>query len=820
VFVTVGTQRRESGAHYTPRELTQEIVLHALEPIVYEGVAAGLPRSEWRLKSARELLALKVCDIAMGSGAFLVQVCRFLADRLVEAWELEAAGLSGRGRVVRVLPDGSLSRAKPEEAVLSADVVERSIEARRLVAERCLYGVDINPLAVEMAKLSLWLVTLSKDKPFTFLDHALREGDSLLGASCNQIYYWNLDLSVAERVDYQRESSLYNLQGNLKVLIELRRKLIDMPSYSLEEQKEKKEFLETKIEPLVTDIAPAANHLVWVHLTDLTNKKEQQKLYERIKLLFAKLENISDRDTALLAKVIEKYKTFHWELEFPEVFVGGGFDAIVGNPPFMGGSKITGFLGTPFRDYLVDWIALGRKGNADLCAYFFLRARGLLKAGGTFGLVATNTIAQGDTREIGLDELAKSAVFYRAVPSRPWPGTAALEVAYVWGIVGQWANEFVLNEQMVKEITPFLTVPGLTAGNPYKLKANSNLSFLGSKIYGQGFVLETDEAKILIEKDPKNKNILFPYLNGQDLNTNPDQSPSRWVINFFDWPLDAEHDNPKNPKGKPYAVDYPDCFEIVKEKVKPERDKNKRKIRRERWWQYGEICPALYESIAERDRVLVCARVTKNLMLDFVDTNHVFNEMLIVFNETKKSFFALLQSSIHDAWAWQNCSTLGAGMRYTPSDCFETFPFPNPTNPEPLEQIGQTYYQHRQKIMTETQLGLTKTYNRLHDPDETHPDIQTLRHLHRQMDETVAAAYGWDDLPLNHNFHDTKQGIRYTIDEPARRELLDRLLQLNFDRYAQEEKQGLHQKKKTKPKPKTTKTNDKQTGQLNLLQEP
>ena len=90
---------------------------------------------------------------------------------------------------------------------------------------------------------------------------------------------------------------------------------------------------------------------------------------------------------------------------------------------------------------------------------------------------------------------------------------------------------------MVKGITPYLTVPGTTTGTPYRLAANSGKSFIGSYLLGMGFVLEPEEAQALIAKNPKNKDVLFPYLNGQDLNSNPDQAPSRWVINFFDWPL-------------------------------------------------------------------------------------------------------------------------------------------------------------------------------------------------------------------------------------------------------------------------------------------
>ena len=110
-----------------------------------------------------------------------------------------------------------------------------------------------------------------------------------------------------------------------------------------------------------------------------------------------------------------------------------------------------------------------------------------------------------------------------------------------------------------------------------------------------------------------------------------------------------------------------------------------------------------------------------------------------------------------------NGSTLRNDQRYTPSDCFETFPFP--LNTDSLEDIGERYYTHRQSIMLANQEGLTKTYNRFHDQDEHSADIVKLRELHTEMDEAVAHAYGWDDLALGHGFHETKQGMRYTICE-------------------------------------------------------
>ena len=145
-------------------------------------------------------------------------------------------------------------------------------------------------------------------------------------------------------------------------------------------------------------------------------------------------------------------------------------------------------------------------------------------------------------------------------------------------------------------------------------------------------------------------------------------------------------------------------------------------------------------------------------------------------------------------------SSLETRLRYTPTDCFETFPFPS--SMQLLDDIGERYYTHRQSIMLTRQEGLTKTYNRFHNPDEHAPDIVKLRELHKEMDEAVAHAYGWDDLELEHGFHETKQGLRYTISEEARREVLDRLLKLNYERYAEEVALGLHEKGAKKGKGK------------------
>ena len=138
-------------------------------------------------------------------------------------------------------------------------------------------------------------------------------------------------------------------------------------------------------------------------------------------------------------------------------------------------------------------------------------------------------------------------------------------------------------------------------------------------------------------KTPRNKDVLFPYLNGEDLNSRPDQSPSRWVINFFDWPIEK-------------AMPYPDCFRIIEEKVKPERMKNKRKVRAERWWQFAERQISLYRSLEGWDRIIVCSEVTKHLVFHFLPTDWVYSANVDVFPLGEPSLFALLQSAFHDGW--------------------------------------------------------------------------------------------------------------------------------------------------------------------------
>ena len=801
-FVVVrGADRRETGTHYTPKSLTERIVEETLTPLVYRGPAEGKPREAWELKRPDELLDLKICDPAMGSGAFLVQVCRYLSERLVEAWAREEA----EGRVLDV--EGRVRRPDEDFDPLPADVEERAVVARRLVAERCLYGVDLNPMAVELAKLSLWLTTLAKGRPFEFLDHHLKTGDSLLGIH-------DLRQLTELRLDPTGEGQLRlfgkHVHKAVEEAIELRQIIAESPVRDLQDVKDMAE-LEAEAREKLRVAETLADALVGIVFAAGSGRKAEERLAILATLadeaaagneeVLDALRRRAAEDLAKDAPDGKPRRPFHWPLAFPEVFVreNGGFDAFVGNPPFLGGQLITGVMGTAYRDWLVERIAEGRRGSADLVAYFFLRVWSLLREGGGFGLLAVNTIAEGDTRQVGLEAMVKDgAVIHAAYPNEPWPGSAAVVTSRVHVHKGPWQSERRLSGRSVPFISPFLS--DREEWTPKRLKANEGIAFQGSIVLGMGFVLTPEEAQRMLDADPKNADVIFPYLNGEDLNTDPEQRPSRWVINFWDWPEE---------RARTYELPY----RRVLERVKPTREKNNRKVYREKWWQYAEKRPALYHAIGrghafERhpdgwdpatkpmERVLVTTLHTKYFAPISVANNSIYSHALACFPMSGRVSETLLNSSIVRTWVYKQASTIGQGLRVTPSDCLETLPLP--TGSFPFD-----FGSKRKELLKELGIGLTQLYNRFHDPTDRDPRLEELRELQREIDVAVVQAYGWDDLDLGHGFHEVpylpeNDRMRFTISEPARIEVLRRLAELNRRRYEEEVAQGLHTKGRAK----------------------
>jgi hypothetical protein len=558
--------RKNAGAHYTPKSLAEDVVKYALEPLVYApGPHQTANRDEWKLKSPADILNLKVADIACGSGAFLVAAARFLADRLVEAWVADNPAWAGRKDL-------------------------RTLAIREVVA-KCLYGADINDMAIEMCKLSLWLVSLNRDLPFSFVDDKVFLGNSLLGLTdLNQLRAMHIDPAKANRQQGMLDIFQVDIDSIIKRTVELRESLAspvepdDSPARSAAAKRRQL----AQLHAVTADLRKLADGVVATGLA-LGGKPGRaldtayEDLRESARKAYPGARGEAD-STWLDSKIDQgltptvetdytRWQPLHWIIEAADVMVDhGGFDAIIGNPPFLGGSKLTGAMGTNVRDWLVNVVALGRRGNADLVAYFFLRATSLLQAKGTLGLIATNTVAQGDSREVGLDAMVDGGfTITRAIQSRSWPASSAnLEYAAVWGTRDAIAPDVprIADDTEVRRVSTLLEPEGRVEGKPFQLAENKGIVFEGCKLHGMGFILTPEIANDWIKQDRKNAEVLFPYLNGEDLNSRPDASASRWAIDF-------------NDRAEAESAQFAIPFRRVHEEVRPERLKNNRKIYRE-----------------------------------------------------------------------------------------------------------------------------------------------------------------------------------------------------------------------------------------------
>lgn len=508
-----------------------------------------------------------------------------------------------------------------------------------------------------------------------------------------------------------------------------------------------------------------------------------------------------------------------------------GFDAIVGNPPFAGKNTLINGNRAGYLDWL-QTLHKGAHGNADLVAHFVRRAFELLRHGGCFGLIATNTAGQGDTRESGLRAVIEAGgSVLRATRRLPWPGEAAVVVSVVHVLKGaDPARSPVLDGRQVRRISAYLVEGDLDA-TPARLAANAGKAFIGCFLLGMGFTFDdaaaakgkpaSTEAEMrrLIEKDPRNAERIFPYLGGEEVNTDPRHAHRRWCIDFNDFPLrrvkmskrwvamDGRERAECRRTGivpedypEPVAADWPDLLKIVERLVKPERAPSKDRSRREVWWRHTRRVPALREAIFGLKHVQVLSRVSAQFGVATVPTGTICAETIVVFADQIPAFSAVLQSRVHELWAAFFASSLEDRLRYGPSDCFENFPFPPAYAYDlALDATGAAYHDHRAEVMQAHGEGLTKLYNRFHDPAQRSPGISRLRELHHAMDQAVLRAYSWADLAdqaaPEFVTEDTEPDHRYQgrlfWPAPFRDEVLARLLALNAERAADERRRGL-----------------------------
>ena len=778
-----GDQRAATGSHYTPDDLVQPLIKHSLDHLIADQLKAPDP--------AKALLDLRVADIACGSGHILLAAARRIAIELA---------------IVRT------GEEQPSPSAFRS--------ALRDVIRHCIYGVDLNPLAVELCKVALWLEAHNPGEPLNFLDHHIKCGNAIVGFARREEAERGVPdeafatlpgddkdtaallrkLNKQERKDHESGQLPLSprLQEKLDHLLSGWREFATLPEHTPDQIEAKKArylaFSQSADAWLLREIA--AIPIAQFYLPKAADKLQRFITDGAFRRYWKGEIRPPGQATAEAWAIAERKRFFHWFLEFPEIIGRGGFDCILGNPPYKGGQDLSGFYGHAFCEY-VKW-EFAPAGLSDLVAYFVRRLYNLLRPGGFTAFITTNSIKDGDIRKDGLEQvLAQGGAINMVVRGIKWPGRANLVVSLVALHSGEWRGKRVLDGKEVPVISSYFE-DSADGGSPVTLRENADFVFMGSIPLGDGFILSPTEAAGYQDNRGYGRQIL-PLLNGQEVNSDPVQEPSRYVISLENYnSLDEAEDA------------CPELVQRVRTLVLPERLAQKNSGAKERWWRYYRHNKACYSKTDLLGGCFVTAATTKYLNFSRMPSGRIFTHALFSFTTDRWDLYAVVQSTLHEVWARKYSGALETRLRYSPSDCFETFPFhqglwqtPNPA----LADLGAAYHEHRRALMRQLWLGLTDIYNLFHSRDLT-PDkvakvskkpteeaeagyqgILELRRLHRQLDIAVRDAYGWNTLDLGHDFHEVEtlpenDRVRYTISPAARKEVLKRLLAENHKRAA------------------------------------
>ncbi|WP_395090710.1 class I SAM-dependent DNA methyltransferase [Armatimonas sp.] len=418
-------------------------------------------------------------------------------------------------------------------------------------------------------------------------------------------------------------------------------------------------------------------------------------------------------------------------------------DFIIGNPPFLGGSKLRRELGDEYAERLWKCYAGRVEGGADLVTYWFEKSRALIESGQVkrAGLISTNSIRNGASRKV-LERVQETGGIFDAWADREWVlAGAAVNVSMVCFDAGK-ENEKHLDGKPVATINADLTAQKADVTTARILSENSGLAYQGPDKSGS-FDLESAEALAMLSSSGNpngkpNSDVIRRRLGGQDV-TGRDRKG--YVVDFG---VDMSEDD---------ASLYEAPFEYVRRVVKPERDKNRDASRQRHWWRFGRTGADMRKAIKDKERCIVTPEVSKYRVFAWMPTGTVPDKKLHVFARDDDYFFGVLHSRIHEAWSLATGSTLEDRPSYASRTTFGTFPMPWPPGQEPSEDDSPTV-----KAIADAARRLVELRgNWLSPPDLPDAELKkrTLTNLynarpawlataHRKLDEAVAAAYGWD----------------------------------------------------------------------------
>lgn len=403
-------------------------------------------------------------------------------------------------------------------------------------------------------------------------------------------------------------------------------------------------------------------------------------------------------------------------------------DCIIGNPPFHGASRLRAALGNQYVDWLKATYGVGIK---DHCVYWFRKAHDHLQPGQRAGLVGTNSVSQNQGRSASLQYIIDhDGTITDAISSQKWPGEAKVHVSLVnWIKDGSATGSPLLDGVPVPAIGPDLRAYTSGQWDPVVLPANAGRCFEGPSPKAKGFLISAETADNLLS-DPRAPyvDVVRPYLTANDITDEPEQRPSRWIIDFALMPLEE-------------ASKYPAALAIVRDLVRPVRESNNRKAYRDKWWQFAEPRRALRAALETLPRFVATPRHAKRALFVWYEPPVLASDATDVFTFDDDFSMGVLQSRPHVAWAWHRGSTIKADLRYTPTTVFMTFPWPDRGTAQQrtaVAEAGRQLLTRRDAISSSDKIGLTALYNAM--DEGAYADLKA---LHRRLDAAVAVCYGW-----------------------------------------------------------------------------
>jgi len=449
-------------------------------------------------------------------------------------------------------------------------------------------------------------------------------------------------------------------------------------------------------------------------------------------------------------------------------------DAIIGNPPYQSKNKMQAEFGREYINKLRKSFPT-ISGHADFCVYWFYKAHKHLKENCYAGLVGTNTIRENFSRQGGLDFIVNNnGTIIDAVSTKPWSGEAAVSVSIVNWKKGDYSDKKILYYSDLKNNLTTYSLEYINSSLSIntdvsiakKIKANSNpkTCFQGHTHGYSGFLLSVNEAKRLIDKEKNSTNVLKPFLIGNELVGKFKSQPQRFVIDFSKY---TDINSIESYKSSLKIIEEKVLPEIIKKALSEKESTGKSGSRQNhlnRWWQFWAVRHELINTLKDKKMYIACSRVMLRPIFDFVSTEIIPNDKIVVFPFDDFYSYGIIQSILHWSWLKAQCTTLENRYNYNLS-IWETFPWPqNPTEKQidEIAKISKTLRDERNAIMEKNKSTLRDVYRILEKPGKN-----KLKDLHSDLDNAVIEAYGFD----------------------AKKDLLQQLLELN-EKVAQLESKG------------------------------